>query len=176
MNPFDMFQGSGHHGHPHAHFHPQAPMATLCPSCHKPIVPRQHQARRIGGTIGALAGAASGVSGILSAARIGMEVGALAGPVGSVVTAVAAATLRGILGATLGCEIGTVLGGLLDKHVLQSGSCPHCGFDFNSQESSPMSFGQQPWPHTMAFPMGTGPDDDEPDGEGHMPGGQPGLT
>ncbi|AYQ26567.1 MULTISPECIES: hypothetical protein [unclassified Polaromonas] len=162
MNLFNMFKPKG------------KPMALICPSCHKEDVTHKNLARKIGCTIGALAGAASGVSGILSAARLGLVVGTPAGPAAALLTAIASATLRGIAGATAGGGLGHALGSMLDKHVLQSDSCPHCGFSYVSEEAEPMSFRQQPWPHAMAFPIDPESDDDDPDRE--LSGGMPSLT
>lgn len=153
MNPFHLFKRRA------------KPLATICPNCHHEDGRNRNLARRIGGTVGGVAGAACGVSGILSAARLGMIVGAVAGPAGSVVTAVAAATLRGIVGGTIGCEVGTALGGLLDKHVLQNDACRHCGFPHDHEEAPPVSLRAPSWPHAETFAMGLGDDDLDPDDE-----------
>jgi hypothetical protein len=162
MNPFNLFRRK------------TEPLGVICPNCHHEDWRNRNLARRVGGTVGAVAGAASGVSGILAAARVGMIVGAVAGPAGSVMTAIAAATLRGIVGGTIGCEVGTALGGLIDKHVLENDCCRNCGYPHGPAHAPRMSYQQQPWPGTTAFP--TGPGDDDSDRDDESPDGMPLLT
>lgn len=158
MNPFNLFRRKAD------------PLVVICPNCHHEDGRNRNLARRIGGTVGAVAGAASGVSGILAAARVGMIVGAVAGPAGSFLTAIAAATLRGIVGGTIGCEVGTALGGLIDKHVLENDCCRNCGFPHGHQEAPRMSY-RQPWSGTTVSRMGPGDDDSDP--EDDLPDGTP---
>ncbi len=158
MNPLNLFKRESRTRPP--------PVADICPNCHHEDRRYKNVARKVGGTVGTLAGAASGVSGILSAARIGMQIGAPAGPAGAVLTAIAAATLRGIIGATIGCEVGTALGGLIDRHVLECDSCRNCGFPFGASMRSPTMPSRPPFGYGPQSPAGDididNDEDDEP--------------
>jgi hypothetical protein len=143
-------------------------MASICPHCHSKDVRAKNLARRVGGTVGALAGAASGVSGILGAARLGLVIGAPAGPVAAVLTAIASATLRGIVGATIGCEVGTVLGGLIDKYVLENDACSNCGSSVKRGAMDSSDFRDFSPVEPLQFPFGAHAShhDIDPDDEG----------
>tara|TARA_B100001059_G_scaffold229851_3_gene263097 strand:- start:10581 stop:11141 length:561 start_codon:yes stop_codon:yes gene_type:complete len=105
-------------------------MIPTCPACHSDQIQHCHYGKRVGGTIGTVAGAFSGASGAtagaLEGARIGATVMRFAGP-----TATASgAVLGAISGGLIGCVAGLKLGEVVDQELLCRYRCTQCGKHF----------------------------------------------
>lgn len=108
---------------------PKNPYA--CPRCNSHNVEQLGYGRRVGGTIGTVAGATGGVMTALLAARNGAAVGAVAGPVGAVAGGMVGALLAGLTGATVGGIAGSALGEVVDQNIIANHHCLHCDHTFS---------------------------------------------
>lgn len=103
-----------------------------CPQCGGTQVEQRHRARRIGGTIGTIAGAIGGVCRTLGGYEFGLAVGAATfGPPGAVLGAFSGAVISALMGGTTGWTIGTKLGAALDTSVLDNYRCLSCQHTFS---------------------------------------------
>ena len=105
-------------------------MKLRCPHCYSFDFHRPHHARKVGATIGIIAGSSSGLIGAATGAEIGaplgMEIGLVLGPPGAAVGGVAGAILGALIGGFTGCLAGARLGDSIDENILLPYVCQSC--------------------------------------------------
>lgn len=112
--------------------HDDASSQCRCPQCGATRIEQRHRARRIGGTIGTIAGAIGGACRTLAGYEIGLVVGAATfGPPGAALGAISGAVISALMGGTTGWTIGTKLGAALDTSVLDNYRCLSCQHTFS---------------------------------------------
>lgn len=103
-----------------------------CPQCGAAQIEQRYRARRIGGTIGTIAGAIGGACRVMGGYELGLAIGTSAfGPPGAVLGALSGAVISALMGGTTGWTIGTKLGAALDTSVLDNYRCRSCQHTFS---------------------------------------------
>lgn len=101
-----------------------------CQFCGSSRVTTRQWGKRLGCTVGGVAGALSGASAALSCGEIGACAGVLAGPAGMAIGGVAGVLLGGLAGAAVGCMAGEESGSVFDGRVFHDHQCEECGHSF----------------------------------------------
>ncbi|MFL0797097.1 MAG: complement resistance protein TraT [Cellvibrionaceae bacterium] len=111
-------------------------MILICPKCKSDNVVHKNHARRIGGSVGTLAGAVSGVVAVNRGARVGAVAGSFLGPAGPIIGSVSGAVIAGLIGGVAGGSAGLALGEFVDDNILNNYKCQDCGHSFTMSKQS----------------------------------------
>lgn len=111
-------------------------MKLECPRCGSKHIHTKNTAKKLGGSVGLLAGASAGLVSAASGARSGALIGSFAGPVGVSLGSIGGAILGGLAGATSGGIAGSKLGEKIDKKVLLNYQCHDCCHSFSDSDIS----------------------------------------
>jgi hypothetical protein len=106
-------------------------MILQCPKCKSIHIKSKNYARKVGGTIGAIAGTIGGLSAIGYGARTGASAGLIFGPFGATVGGISGAILAGLAGGAAGSSAGLSLGELVDSKILNNLKCTSCHHSFS---------------------------------------------
>lgn len=113
-------------------------MHIHCPYCQSSKVITLDYGRKVGGTVGTIAGAATALPRTLIAVEAGLIASTIAGPPGFVVGTLAGYVLSGLVGGYIGNATGTALGEVIDDNILDNYRCLGCHRKFSAP------FRQQP--------------------------------
>lgn len=117
-------------------------MILQCPKCKSVHINVRNHARKVGGTIGAIAGTFGGLSAIGYGARTGATAGLLFGPFCSTIGGISGAILAGLTGGAAGGSAGLALGELIDRKILNNLQCMSCNHSFSTDSHGiPQHFG-----------------------------------
>jgi hypothetical protein len=105
----------------------------VCPKCHSVHVETRNRARKLGGTIGAVAGATSVMLAAAAKARTAavQVTGPFAITLGGIATTIIPALISGAASGTTGVKLGEVI----DEKILNNYLCHSCGHTFSLKHS-----------------------------------------
>lgn len=107
------------------------PQALLCPRCQSERIETRSYGKKIGGTVGAVAGIGSGMALILSGADIRAAIGSVADPADTMASGLAGGVLAVLMSGSAGCAAGAAFGNVIDENVLDKYRCVECGHAFS---------------------------------------------
>lgn len=111
-------------------------LTVYCPKCQSSQVVTRHDARKVMGTVGAVAGTVGGVASTVRGAQVGMQVSAIAGPAAQFIGGLCGAVIGGFVGGAAGCQTGALVGDYVDQNLLDNQQCLSCGYQFSLTQSS----------------------------------------
>lgn len=110
-------------------------MAVLCPSCGSQFIVTKNNGKKIGASVGLIAGGITGISRATSCTVTGIRISSIAGPTGSAICGVGGAIIGGLLGAASVGSAGAKIGEQFDDNVLDNYECQHCSHTFAKKEA-----------------------------------------
>ncbi|HRH76714.1 MAG TPA: hypothetical protein PK129_05130 [Cellvibrionaceae bacterium] len=100
-------------------------MNIVCPNCQSSNVRTLNRGKKIGGSIGVVAGTLTG-----------MRAGACFGVPGVIIGGVSGALFGAVSGGIAGAAAGTKLGEVVDNDILDNFECTSCDFAFGLNRNS----------------------------------------
>lgn len=122
-------------------------MKLKCPHCKSSSIRTLNYGRKLGGTIGTIAGAASNVTALIGGAKTGLFLGAIVG--GLQTGSLANAFIRALQGGIAGCAIGITLGNMIDNDILSNHQYLSCKHRFSIHKTHHLSFPPEHSPYDI---------------------------
>lgn len=111
-------------------------LTVYCPKCQSSQVVTRHDARKVMGTVGAVAGTVGGIASTVRGAQAGMQVSAIAGSAAQFIGGLCGAVIGGFVGGAAGCQTGALVGDYVDQNLLDNQQCLSCGYHFSLAQAA----------------------------------------